>query len=107
MNEQKLSKFLSEIQKTYRQDVQYHNDLHGIDVTHMAHLFLTEGQIINLAELDHIDIISFLVAAICHDLGHDGFTNGYHINALTERAIRYNDVSVQENYHVAEAFQII
>jgi len=60
----------------------------------MAHLFLTEGQVTNLAELDHIDIMSFLVGAICHDLGHDGFTNGYHINALTDRAIRYNDVSV-------------
>ena len=60
----------------------------------MAHLFLTEGQVTNLAELDHIDIMSFLVGAICHDLGHDGFTNGYHINALTDRAIRYNDISV-------------
>ena len=49
---------------------------------------------INLAELSHIDIIAFLTAGVCHDLGHDGYTNGYHINAVTDRAIRFNDISV-------------
>jgi high affinity cGMP-specific 3',5'-cyclic phosphodiesterase 9 len=73
----------------------------------MANLFLTQGELTKVLELDHIDIMSFLTAAVCHDLGHDGFTNGYHCNACTTRAIRYNDVSVQENYHVAEAFTII
>lgn len=51
--------------------------------------------------------MSILTAAVCHDLGHDGFTNGYHVAASTDRAIRYNDVSVQENYHVAETFSIL
>ena len=68
--------------------------MHGFDVAHMAHLFLTQGKLIELAELDNIDILSFLTSAICHDLGHDGYTNGYHVNAMTQRAIRYNDVSV-------------
>ena len=68
---------------------------------------MTQGQLIQLAELDQIDVISLLTAGICHDLGHDGFTNQYHINAISERAVRYNDMSVQENYHVAEAFGII
>jgi hypothetical protein len=57
----------------------------------MANLILTQGKLITLAELEHIDIMSFLVAAICHDFGHDGFNNGFHINSLSERAIRYND----------------
>lgn len=107
INERKVSTFLDEISRTYRRDVSYHNDLHGVDVAHMANLFLVEGKLIELADLDHIDILSFLTAAVCHDLGHDGFTNGYHVNAITERAIRYNDVSVQENYHVAESFAIL
>ncbi len=98
---------MNEIFLTYRQDVQYHNDLHGIDVAHMGHLFLTQGKMIQLLELNQIDILSFLLAGICHDLGHDGFTNGYHINAMTDRAIRYSDVSVQENYHSAETFFIL
>lgn len=85
----------------------YHNDLHGADVAHMANLILTQGGLINLAGLHSIDILSFLIAAACHDLGHDGYTNGYHINAFTDRAIKSNDISVQESYHVAETFAII
>jgi len=60
----------------------------------MAHLFLTQGDLKGIAELNQIDILSFLLAGVCHDLGHDGFTNGYHVNAMSERAIRYSDVSV-------------
>ena len=104
VNEQKYSAFLAHVYNTYLQSVQYHNDLHGIDVAHMAHLFLTEGGLAKLAELSRIDIMSLLTGAMCHDLGHDGFTNGYHVNAMTDRALRYNDASVQENYHAAAAF---
>jgi hypothetical protein len=107
VNEQKLPIFLNEITSTYLQSVQYHNDLHGIDVAQMAHLFLTQGTLISLAELTPVDILSFLVAAICHDLGHDGYTNVYHVNKVSDRAIAHNDVSVQESFHVAETFRIL
>jgi high affinity cGMP-specific 3',5'-cyclic phosphodiesterase 9 len=60
-----------------------------------------------LLELQKVDILAFLLAGVCHDLGHDGYTNGYHINAMSERTIRYSDVSVQENYHAAETFFIM
>ena len=73
----------------------------------MAHLFLTKGGLSTLIDLDRVDKMSFLTAGICHDLGHDGFTNGFHVNAWTDRALRYNDVSVQENYHAAEASRLI
>lgn len=107
VNEQKFNRFLALVYGAYRREVQYHNDLHGIDVAHMAHLFLTEGGMIQLAELDHIDIMALLTAGVCHDLGHDGFTNAYHVNTFSDRATRYNDISVQENYHAAESFAII
>jgi hypothetical protein len=60
----------------------------------MANLFLTQGKLVTLAELDHIDIMAFLIGAMCHDLGHDGYTNAYHVNTFSDRAIRYNDISV-------------
>jgi hypothetical protein len=31
-NEEKFATFLNRIQKGYRKDVEYHNDLHGADV---------------------------------------------------------------------------
>jgi hypothetical protein len=48
-----------------------------------------------------------IIASACHDLGHDGYTNSYHVNAITERAIDSNDHSVQETFHAAELFMIL
>jgi len=45
--------------------------------------------------------MSVLVAAMLHDAGHDGLNNSYHQNAATERALAFNDQSVQENYHLS------
>lgn len=57
--------------------------------------------------MQDIDKLSFLIAAACHDLGHDGFTNNYHVNAITHRAIDCNDSSAQENFHAAQTFRIL
>ena len=81
--------------------------MHGMDVMQMSYLFLTKGDVINFAQLNQLDILSMFIAAISHDFGHDGFTNAFHVNVITERAIRYSDVSVQENYHAAESFAIL
>lgn len=62
---------------------------------------------IKTMELNDIDILSFLIAAICHDFKHDGFTNSYHVNARTRRAITYNDIAVQENFHVGQTFELL
>ena len=107
IDEGKLEAFLGEVFRLYKNEVQYHNDLHGIDVAQMAHLFLTDGDLVSALELDAIDVVSLLTASICHDLAHDGLTNGYHVNASTMRALRYNDVSVQENFHLAETFSAL
>jgi len=48
-----------------------------------------------------------LIAAVCHDLGHDGYNNTYHVNAITSRAIDSNDGAVQEFFHAAELFRIL
>uniref|UniRef100_A0A4W5LYG2 PDEase domain-containing protein n=1 Tax=Hucho hucho TaxID=62062 RepID=A0A4W5LYG2_9TELE len=47
-----------------------------------------------------------MTAAVCHDLQHPGYNNTYQINARTELAVRYNDISPLENHHCAVAFQI-
>ena len=54
-----------------------------------------------------MDLISLVISAICHDYGHDGMNNAYHVNTISERAIRYSDQSVQENFHAAESFFIL
>jgi hypothetical protein len=90
----KLESFLKTIQQTYLEEVQYHNDLHGADVMQMGLYMLTIGQMQQQLKLNKLDCLSFLTAAVCHDLGHDGLTNGFHVNAVTQRAIDSNDISV-------------
>ena len=65
------------------------------------------GNLLQIADLDSIDTIACLIAATCHDFGHDGLTNAFHVSAMTERSIRYNDVSVQESYHAAESLKLL
>ena len=60
----------------------------------MAFFMLTHCKLNEKLHLNKLDILSTLLAAVCHDLGHDGYTNGYHINRLTKRAIDSNDVAV-------------
>jgi 3',5'-cyclic-nucleotide phosphodiesterase len=60
----------------------------------MANIFLTKGKLMNLLDLEHIDILAFIISGVCHDFGHDGYTNLFHINAVTDRAVRYNDIAV-------------
>ncbi|XP_078283128.1 high affinity cGMP-specific 3',5'-cyclic phosphodiesterase 9A-like isoform X3 [Rhinoraja longicauda] len=53
------------------------------------------------------DLVILMTGAICHDLDHPGYNNAYQINARTELAVRYNDISPLENHHCAVAFQIL
>ncbi|KAK2089887.1 hypothetical protein P7K49_032553 [Saguinus oedipus] len=58
-------------------------------------------------KFSQMDILILMTAAICHDLDHPGYNNTYQINARTELAVRYNDISPLENHHCAVAFQIL
>jgi hypothetical protein len=49
---------------------------------------------IEVVVLTELDILSYLLAAACCSYGHDGFTNCYHMKKVTERAIKFNDVSI-------------
>jgi len=90
-NEEKFATFLNRIHKGYREEVEYHNDLHGADVMQMCFYMLTTGGLTKMAKLNHMDIVSHLVAAVCHDFDHDGYNNGYHVNTMSSRAVRYHD----------------
>jgi len=94
IDEEKFVKFGEQIYSGYRRDVEYHNDIHGLDVMQFAYVVLTKFGLIKLAELTSLDILSTLVAAACHDYGHDGVNNVYHVNTISDRAITYSDHAV-------------
>ncbi|KAJ3297125.1 High affinity cAMP-specific and IBMX-insensitive 3',5'-cyclic phosphodiesterase 9A [Borealophlyctis nickersoniae] len=58
-------------------------------------------------KLTPLEKLVLLTACIGHDLDHPGFNNAYQINANTELAIIYNDVSPLESHHSAVLFTIL
>lgn len=47
------------------------------------------------------------LASSIHDTDHPGFSNIFLTNTKNKMALRYNDISVLENHHVALAFDIM
>ncbi|XP_064420137.1 high affinity cGMP-specific 3',5'-cyclic phosphodiesterase 9A [Latimeria chalumnae] len=99
-----LQQFLYEVYRHYN-NIPFHNFKHCFCVTQMMYglIWLTDLR----SKIDEIDILTMLTSAICHDLDHTGYNNAYQINARTELALRYNDISPLENHHCAVAFEIL
>ncbi|KAM3922518.1 high affinity cGMP-specific 3',5'-cyclic phosphodiesterase 9A [Leptodactylus fuscus] len=104
MNPITLKSWLLCIQENYRTNP-FHNFRHCFCVTQMMYgmIHLCELQ----SRLSLLELGVLMTAAVCHDLDHPGYNNTYQINAHTELAIRYNDISPLENHHCAVAFQIL
>ena len=85
----------------------YHNDLHAGDVMQTSHTIIKRGNLLKKMKLGQLDVFSILVACLCHDYKHPGQNNLYQINAKTKYAMRYNDISVLENYHVSQTFKLL
>uniref|UniRef100_A0A8B9JBY6 Phosphodiesterase n=1 Tax=Astyanax mexicanus TaxID=7994 RepID=A0A8B9JBY6_ASTMX len=98
-----LKRWLLCIHDNYRNNP-FHNFRHCFCVTQMMYSMI---YLCNLQEkFSQVDILILMTAAVCHDLDHPGYNNTYQINARTELAVRYNDISPLENHHCAVAFQI-
>lgn len=82
----------------------YHNYTHACDVLHTVYrlLSLTSAR----QWLGSVDQYALLVAALCHDIGHQGRTNPFLVELGNELALRYNDKSPLENMHCAKLFEI-
>ncbi|KAK9866453.1 hypothetical protein WJX84_009890 [Apatococcus fuscideae] len=103
--EQKLLNLLSRIEEGYP-DNPYHNRVHAASVFHMMHLLIHNG-LIQQGVLDGITMIGCYLAALCHDYDHSGFNNDYLIKTRNPLAITYNDISPNENHHVAGAYTML
>jgi hypothetical protein len=103
----KFENFIFKVANGYIRENPYHTDLHAADVVQSLLLYVIYGNLQKLLDLNQIDLVSIFIAAGMHDLGHPGYTNNFLINTKNDLAIRYNDQSVLESYHVSEGFNII
>jgi hypothetical protein len=104
LSQQTLYNFVCNIESSYVHNP-YHNWYHGFSVCHVTYLLLTKTSLRGC--LSEVDVFALMVATMCHDVGHDGRNNDFHIKNGSELAIRYNDVSVLENMHAATTFKVI
>ena len=103
-----LKNFLTEIIENYsRINAYYHNDLHAADVMQTIYTMLIKGNLKAKMKLDDLSKFAIIIGALGHDLKHPGQNNMFHITTRTKVAIRYNDKSVLENYHIANIFKIV
>ncbi len=101
IEEDALREWLNFVESSYS-SCEYHNATHAADVLQTVHFMLTTGKASDFFG-DH-EILALLIAAMVHDIGHDGFTNSFHKHRFTDRALLHNDQSIQENFHIWMVF---
>eukprot|EP00605_Chrysophyceae_sp_TOSAG23-4_P000739 GSChrysophyteH1.ASY1.ANO1.826.1 assembled CDS len=98
------AKFLTKVREMMRPNP-YHNFQHICDVSQTVSSILLDEKL--RTKLDDVDRFTVIIAAIMHDLDHPGMNNAYQINAGTELAIVYNDISVLENHHCSVSSRVL
>ncbi|KAI9224093.1 hypothetical protein BC828DRAFT_395535 [Blastocladiella britannica] len=91
-----LIRFVRTVQANYNQPP-FHNFSHAFCVTQVAFIILRESGLVN--ELSEAVSTMLVLAALCHDVDHEGLTNAYHIATESQLATLYNDVCPMENHH--------
>jgi len=94
-----LYRFLTVVSNNYHSINAFHNFKHGFGVMHVTFNILKYGNVDKY--LLDIDILSLLIAAICHDIDHTGHNNNFEIASRSSLAILYSDDMVLERHHAA------
>jgi hypothetical protein len=101
--------FINRIERSYCYDPRtpnpYHTALHAADVVQAVGSFLVVPRLSQI--LDPTDALCVLLAAVVHDFRHPGVSNAFLKTTGHPLALRYNDESVLENFHVAESFAVL
>eukprot|EP00899_Mesostigma_viride_P000715 jgi/Mesvir1/10644/Mv13740-RA.1 len=100
----KLVRFLAHLDDGMRAN-SYHNSTHIVDVSNSLYHLIEHSGLSRY--LNRFDLLAAVLAALVHDFKHPGLNNDFVVKSSDELALRYNDRTVLENYHVAEAFLLL
>jgi hypothetical protein len=76
-----LRRWLAYVEGQYT-DACYHNSSHATDVLASVYFMIKAGADKYLSEIEQL---ALLLAAMVHDMGHDGMSNAFHKSAVTQR----------------------
>ncbi|EDV23018.1 uncharacterized protein TRIADDRAFT_50458 [Trichoplax adhaerens] len=100
-----LLRYIGTVEKHYRKENYYHNNIHAADVAQSVHVLLSSPVLSSV--FTDLEILAAIFAGAIHDVNHPGLNNQFLIQTMSELAIIYNDVSVLENHHLAMAFKLL
>ncbi len=100
-----IASYIRQVERGYN-DNPYHNKIHAADVLHATHYWLQSSALKPVCDRYPLLRLATYVAAAVHDYKHPGTNNAFARNSGADVALTYNDISVLENMHVAEAFRL-
>jgi len=98
-----LCRWLLSVKKNYR-NVTYHNWRHAFNVAQMMFAIVTGTQWWKI--LGEIEVLSLIMACLCHDLDHRGTNNSFQIKASSPLATLYT-TSTMERHHFDQCLMIL
>ncbi|OEH76775.1 calcium calmodulin-dependent 3 5 -cyclic nucleotide [Cyclospora cayetanensis] len=100
-----ILRLLQQIESRYDPDIPYHTATHAVQVAHAAMVLSTKLHLDSTNE--DMGTFCLSLAALAHDVGHLGRTNGFLQQSRHPLATIYNDQSILENFHASILFRII
>ncbi|XP_045025389.1 dual 3',5'-cyclic-AMP and -GMP phosphodiesterase 11 isoform X4 [Daphnia magna] len=98
-----LCRWLLSVKKNYR-NVTYHNWRHAFNVAQMMFAIVTGTQWWKV--LGEIEVLSLIMACLCHDLDHRGTNNSFQVKASSPLAQLYT-TSTMERHHFDQCLMIL
>lgn len=100
----KFKAFSKQLEAGYM-ELPYHNCMHAAEVLIAIHYLLFT---INMGgSLSHLEQMAAMFAAAIHDFKHPGRSNSFLVKTKHPLSFFYNDMSVLEQMHLAEAFRLL
>lgn len=101
----KLISFINEIRGKYLPNL-YHNYEHALDVVQFTFAMLHDPSVSKVLN-SPLDRFAALIAALGHDVGHEGVNNNFQKRTHSQLALLYNDEHCLEHYHCSTLFTLL
>ncbi|XP_034148080.1 cAMP and cAMP-inhibited cGMP 3',5'-cyclic phosphodiesterase 10A isoform X4 [Esox lucius] len=98
---EKLCRFTMSVRKNYRR-VPYHNWKHAVNVAHCMYAILQK----TTAVFTEIEKKGLLIACLCHDLDHRGYSNTY-LQKFDHPLAALYSTSTMEQHHFSQTVSIL
>ncbi|XP_044258941.1 cAMP and cAMP-inhibited cGMP 3',5'-cyclic phosphodiesterase 10A-like [Tribolium madens] len=97
LNPEHCIHYILSVKKFYRRNP-YHNFEHALNVVHCMYLMLKR----NIKQFNHTEIKALMIAALCHDVDHPGFTNNFLESSNNDLANLYENSCLENHqYYVS------